>query len=145
MAQSEHRQDGRLAQREGMCWGEVSNEHWLRADKRIVGHLFLVWLAANLNPHPCRRLRIAKKPPPRPKQPLWPGTATLPSACCDGCLDDDAEGLAKGAVPVPPWRCCVLDNGAWDVVMAGRKAHAGGLVELQACQTRLPHGWCAAS
>lgn len=32
--------------------------------KRAIGLLFLAWLAANLNSHPCRRLRIAQKPRP---------------------------------------------------------------------------------
>lgn len=31
----------------------------------MIGHLFLEWLACNLNRHPCRHLRIAKKPPQR--------------------------------------------------------------------------------
>jgi hypothetical protein len=44
--------------------------------KRAIGLLFLEWLAANLNPHPCRRLRIAQKPRPPASHPLLrPGTA----------------------------------------------------------------------
>jgi len=49
------------------------------AVKRMIGHLFLVWLAANLKHIPAFPLRIAGKPPPR--RPLVRhSTATLPAA-----------------------------------------------------------------
>lgn len=86
-----------------MCWSEVSNEHWLAAGKRIVGHLFLVWLAANLNPHPCPPSAHRQEIHPRRLLALHRHTTQHSNAAragCDGCAGRGrgGEAPAKGVV-----------------------------------------------
>lgn len=73
--------------------------------KRAIGLLFLEWLAANLNPHPCRRLRIAQKPRP-------PASIQAPRTVRDRCDDeDDDTHPAKGAVSVLRRRVSISSSG----------------------------------
>jgi hypothetical protein len=68
----------------------------------VVGLLFLVWLAGNLNPHGGRRLHIARKPLEQPLclSPVWARHGNAARAAHDG------RRRAKGARTVPPWRFC---------------------------------------
>ena len=75
----------------------------LGRDKRVIGLLFLEWLAANLNPHPCRRLRIAQKPRP-------PASIQAQRSVHDRYNDDDNKP-AKGAVSVLRGRVSVSSRG----------------------------------
>nr|GFD54186.1 hypothetical protein [Tanacetum cinerariifolium] len=71
--------------------------------KRAIGLLFLEWLAANLIPDPCRRLRIAQKPRP-------PASIQAQRSVRDRYDDDDNEP-AKGAVSVLRGRVSVSSRG----------------------------------
>lgn len=77
--------------------------------KRAIALLFLEWLAANLNAHPCRRLRNAQKPRP-------PASVQAQHSIRDRC-DDDDNHPAQGAVSVLRGRVSVSSRG--DHAMAG--------------------------
>ena len=80
--------------------GEQRAALGLGRDKRAIALLFLEWLAANLNAHPCRRLRIAQKPRP-------PASVQAQRSVCD----DDDNDPAKGAVSVLRGRVSVSLRG----------------------------------
>lgn len=70
----------------------VSSVHGLQRAKRVIGLLFLAWLAVNLNPIPApraHRLRIARKPPLQP--------SSRHGCCCDACSARCLVHAAGGA------------------------------------------------
>ena len=56
-----------------------------RGRSELIGHLFLAWLACNLNRHPCPHLRIAKSHPNCARQARRTGRAA-PGAFQRSCV-----------------------------------------------------------
>lgn len=82
----------------------VSTEHW---HKRVIGHLFLEWLACNLKPHPCLLCASPKATPSAPasSEQLFMFVTVRPSSR-PGTLQHRETGLWH-------WTGCARKAATW--------------------------------